>query len=203
MVRFETRVRALRVVFLAVITGAVIRLVWSGEPLPAVLVAVAGSLKARPWITTWLAARGALSGDWRQVTLGPIAARIPPGWTVELASDGHGLHLDGGSAFVHVILWPQREASDAAVVEALLSGVQSKVKVRAPRPLTGTIGGLPATGQRGHVSTLSDVAVVEVLVARTESGRLLASLSYRDVAVPARLLQRCLDDLSLRAGIES
>lgn len=197
MLSFETRVRALRAAYFAVVVGAAGYLFAEQATAPALVVGVAGLLKARRWLAPWLAAQRALAATWRPVTVGPLTVEVPPGWTAAPANEGRGVQLDGPGAFVLVILWPHRQTSDAAAVEGLLAGVASKVRLRGVRPCVGTIGGFPATGRRADVATLSDSAVVEVLAARTLAGSLLTLASFRDVGLPASLLQRCADRVTL------
>ncbi len=191
MPSLEARVQALRGLYVVTVLAAAGYLVFAQAPLPGLFVAAMGLLKARPWLSTHLAGRRALNGAWRSTTAGDLVVEVPSGWTVEESNEGRGVHLDGPGGFVQVIRWPNRETANDAAVQALLTGVSSKVRLRSPRVCEGAIGELPADGQRADVVTRSETAVVEVLAARTRDGELLTLLTYRDVGLPAALLRRC------------
>lgn len=190
--------RALRAIYvLAVLSGATylgLQEAWNG----AAIFGLFGLFKARTWVTPWFAARRALGGAWRPYAEGAFEALVPYGWNARLTDTGD-LFMVGTDAWVRALCVQVGAPDPTQVAATYLEGLGESMKLRDHRPATGSIGGLPATGQAATFATYQEVGTIECLATRWSDGRSVVVITWCGLSIPDALLTRCTEGVNLRA----
>jgi hypothetical protein len=200
MPSFETRLNALRWGYVAALVGVAAYLARDEASRAVALVVLGlGLWRMRPWLHARLSAWQAPRLAWRRHPCDGFEVDAPPSWKADVDADRRHVHLDGPGVVVDLRWWPEPDETPERCAELLLGKIGEKAALSQHRPALGTLAGLDATGRAAELRSFSECGAFEVLAARTPTGRLLVALTYRDFAVPAALLARCLSGVSLTA----